>query len=1350
MFDKAFDNFLNDRITDYSEIWDNIGRRDVTKWKNLDNLAGIAISIASPEGLRDLSYGKVLIPETINYRTQKPERWGLFCEQIFGPRKNYECACGKYKRIRYKGITCERCGVEVTKATVRRERMAHIELYAPVAHTWFLKSVPSRIGLLLDTPVKKLEQVVYFASYIITDVFEEKREEALRNLDERFKTSKIETQESISREVNELRIRLENKEISEKEFTKLEAHAIASLDELNTEAEKIKELLSGLRVWEVIWELDFRIINDRFPHVFKAWTWAEHIKILLERIDLKQFILERQLELRRATATKRTKILQKIKVASNLLKSNQRPEWFILTVLPVIPPDLRPMIQIDGWRFASSDLNDLYRRVISRNNRLKKFIELWVPEVILKNEKRMLQESVDMLLTWESRTNKNGFVASNKRKLKSLTDVLKGKQGRFRQNLLGKRVDYSARSVIVVGPNLKMDECWIPKQMALTLFKPFVIGDLIEKGYVYNVKHAEKFIEDGGKEVWDALDEIIKGKFVLLNRAPTLHRLSIQAFKPVLIEGKSIQLHPLTCAAFNADFDGDQMAVHLPITEAAQKEARELMVTSKNLIAPSSWEPIVSPSQDMVLGCYYLTRISKFEDENTLPLFSGYNDLEVAYFNGLVTFHTPVKTRVNGEIIVTTYGRLIFNTIVPSELGFVNEVAWKNVLKRLLSRSFDELDQETTAKFADRIKDLGYKYATKSGLSISKEDMMTPPIKNELLAEGEEKVKYIQKNYWKGFMTNDEKYRQSISVWAKVKTHIEKEMKKEFGEDNHIYNLVDSGARWNWWQITQMCWMKGLVASPSGKTIELPIKSNLKEWFSPLEYFIATHGWRKGKSDTALKTAQSGYLTRRLVDAAQSILVKEEDCGTLHYKEVVRNDKLKWFEEKFEDKIFSRTLARDVINEDGEVILEAGHIIEKKSLVILNENNINSVKLRSVLTCEAEKWVCSKCYGLDLSTYKEVEIWNPIWIIAAQSIWEPGTQLTMRTFHSGWVASEGWDMTQGLARVEELLEARTPKVSADISSIDWTVSIKSDNDYTYVTITADGLEEEEFYYSEGFEPVVKEGQEIKSKQIIARNKKEKTKLNATNPWFVKKILDGIIIIKDREPRTKVIKLDVGRTILVNDGDRIWKGDKVTEGAVPLKELMEVSWVLKAEEYITEEIKSIYSSQGQTVNSKHIELIVRQMFSKVRVIDKWDSDLFPWDIVDIITFKKENEKLSNEEKSQAIWERLLLWLTKISLHTESWLSSASFQETVRVLVESSVSKRIDKLQELKENVIIWRKIPAGEQYRKMHGYAASTIEDFDNESDFEYFDADEFDNNDARFEVKEEDLTKDMHIIEDED
>ncbi len=1308
--DKNLENFLNDKITDYSQIGKHAGKRDITAGKTLDNLAGISIGLASKEEVRGLSYGEVLISETINYRTQRPERGGLFCEQIFGPRKNYECACGKYKRIRYKGVVCERCGVEVTTAQVRRQRTGHIELAAPVVHIWYLKSVPSRIGLLLDISIKKLEQVIYFASYIITEVYEDKQESAVADLENAYKTSKIDLQKRVQKDLAEANIQVEEKKLSKKSYSELEAALTHQIDNLDEEYAHMKELLKSLKVSTVIGELDYRIMYDKFPHVFKGGTGAEHIKTLLERIDIRAFIAEHQTELKTAPKSKQKKILQKLKLASSLFKSNQRPEHFVLEAIQILPPDLRPMIQLDGGRFASSDLNDLYRRVINRNNRLRKLMELGAPEVILKNEKRMLQEAVDMLINGDVRSNRPGYTTATKKKLKSLADILKGKQGRFRQNLLGKRVDYSGRSVIVVGPSLKMNECGLPKSMALVLFRPFVIGRMIEKEIAYNVKHAEKIIEDKGKEVWDALDEVIEGKHVLLNRAPTLHRLGIQAFKPILIEGKAIQLHPLCCTAFNADFDGDQMAVHLPLTNEAQEEAASLMVTSRNMLNPSSGEPIVAPGLDMVLGCYYLTKSNKTEAINFS--FSDGNDAENAYDNGVIKLQTPIRLRMDGVIVETTYGRYIFNQIVPAELGYVNETLGKSALKKLLSRSFDILGSEPTAFFADRIKNIGFKYATLSGLSISKNDMIVPETQDEHIKNGEERIKAIQKAFWNGLLTERERYEQSVKVWSQVKNIIEKELKPYYDDTNSIFNMIDSGARGNWGNVTQLCGMKGLVASPSGKTIELPIKANYKAGLSVLEYFINTHSGRKGKADTALKTAQSGYLTRRLVDAAQNILIREHDCGTVHYEEIHRETSKSVFRESMDDKMFGKFLAKDVVI-GGKVIIESGTIIDKDALKILTENAVESVCVRSILTCETEEGVCQKCYGLDLGSNRLVTEGTPVGIIAAQSIGEPGTQLTMRTFHSGGVVKEGGDITQGLTRVEELLEARNPKYEALISEIEGEIAqIRYEGKSLFITVQANKIESYEFYLAdETFKPTIKVGEKVNEKQIIAKSKETKGKVVTTHDGIVERIDTNLIIVRDEKPRTVEYIVMAGKNLLVKEGDKVRVGDKITEGHINIQNLMELADAITTELYIVNDIKEIYSSQGQTVNSKHIELIVRQMFSKIKITNAGDSSFFPGDIVDIIAFKKENEILGREGKREAIGTRLLLGLTKISLFTESWLSAASFQETVRVLVDASTAKKIDKLDGLKENVIIGRLIP--------------TLKYFENNRDVgEYFGSDD--------------------------
>lgn len=996
-------DFLNDRITDYSAISKNAGKQSITAGKNLNKVRGISISIAKKEDIMAQSHGEILISETINYRTQRPERGGLFCEQIFGPRKNYECACGKYKRIRYKGIICERCGVEVTTSQVRRQRMAHIELASPVAHIWFLKSVPSRVGLMLDVPVKKLDQVVYFAAYLITDVYEDFRRDALAALEDRFKQTRNEMQKEFQGMLNEAKIQHEAGEMKSKAFNTMEAECTEKLDELDEEYRSFRDKLTSLESGMVISELDYRLLAERFPQVFSGGTGGEAIKKLLDRVDLSALIQDLQVEIKSAPKSKEKKLLQKLRLAIDLFASNQHPRDFIMDALQILPPDLRPMIQLDGGRMASSDLNDLYRRVINRNNRLKKLIQLGAPDVILKNEKRMLQESVDALISGSVRSSRSGYAMANKRKLKSLTDILKGKQGRFRQNLLGKRVDYSGRSVIVVGPTLQMDQCGLPKPIALTLFRPFVIGKLIEREYAFNVKHAEKIIEENTKEVWDALEEVIEGKYVLLNRAPTLHRLGIQAFRPTLVEGKAIHLHPLTCVAFNADFDGDQMAVHLPLTPEAQREARELMATSVNMLNPSNGEPIVSPTQDIILGCYYLTK----EEPNSFRgnVFASYDDASVAYMSGSITLHTQIKVRdwtaLTADGATTTYGRMLFHAALPEGYAFQNVMMNKKQLSKLLGHIFESHGSAVTANVANNIKNIGFKYATKSGLSISEADMLTPDNKDAILEVASEKVRTIQSAAYEGFLTDDERYDQSIRIWSQAKNHIEVEMKKVFPKENHIYHFIDSGARGSWGNVTQLCGMKGLVASPSGKTIELPIKSNLKEGFTALEYFIATHGGRKGKADTALKTAQSGYMTRRLVDAAQNVLVRENDCGTLHFEDVQRAATGVVFEESFEERIYGKILSKNLTDKTGKVLAQKSDMIDRTLLKAIVASDVDFVPVRSMLGCETHEGVCQCCYGMDLARNDLVEIGTPVGIVAAQSIGEPGTQLTMRTFHTG-------------------------------------------------------------------------------------------------------------------------------------------------------------------------------------------------------------------------------------------------------------------------------------------------------------------------------------------------------------
>lgn len=1265
---------------------------DIKKIKDFDS---IALSIASPEAILSWSHGEVTKPETINYRTQKPERDGLFCEKIFGPVKNWECACGKYKRIRYKGIICERCGVEVTRSIVRRERMGHIKLAVPVTHTWFLRSTPSRVGLLLDLSVKQLEQVVYFASYLVVDVDEKSKEEVFTEIEVDYKKILEEQKNKNSESLKAAKKALKNGDIQEKDFIDLENELILEIEKINENFKIAKDELKELNVGKVLTETEYRNISIKFGHVFRAGIGADAIREVIQRINLPEFIKEMKAGIKKSSGQKQKKIIKRMKLASSLLRSNIKPEWMILTVIPVIPPELRPMVQLDGGRFATSDLNDLYRRVINRNMRLKKLIQLGAPEIICRNEKRMLQESVDILISNSVRNSRSGVSQVQRRKLRSLSDMLKGKQGRFRQNLLGKRVDYSGRSVIVVGPTLKLHECGLPKKIALELFKPFVISKLIGFELAHNVKSAEKLIKIGEKVVWDILDEVIEGRYVLLNRAPTLHRLGIQAFQPRLIEGKAIHLHPLVCAAFNADFDGDQMAVHLPLSKNAQKEAKEIMASSHNLLKPSAGEPIVSPSQDMVLGCYYLTKIldgKKGEGRS----FVSPEDGIFAYNLEQVHLQAKVRIRINGEIIETSVGRVIFNEILPEECDYRNEVFGKKGLKNILNEVFVKYGNAKTAKLADDIKDLGFKYATKSGITISAYDLHSPKVKEVIVEKANSIISKINLQFWYGIITEEERYNHTIKIWSKVKSEITVEMIKEYEEENNIFYQVDSGARGNWGQITQIAGMKGLVASPSGKTIELPIKSNLKEGFTILEYFIATHGGRKGKSDTALKTAEAGYLTRRLVDSVQDVVVRENDCGTDIFKTISRKNSEELGVD-FEKRIYGLTLGEAVKN-GSKTVMKAGTIIADDEILLIREFQIEEVKVRSVMYCKTYGGVCQKCYGHDLGNKKIVEIGTPVGIIAAQSIGEPGTQLTMRTFHMGGIATEGASITQGLTRVDELFEARSPKQPAILSEISGAVSIKKGKNDTKILIQAKKPEIDIHHVGLDFDIVVKKGDKIKEKQIIARSTEDKSTIKSRCEGTVETLSKNSINIIQSEAQEKTYTVSHKSTIEVSDGDFVTKGTPLTMGHIDLRALMELTSVEKVQEYILYEVQYIYASQGQHINEKHIEIISKQMASKVRILDGGDSKFLSGEVKDVIEVDLINQALIKKKKREVKVERLLLGLTRISLWTDSWLSAASFQETIRVLVEASTTRKVDTLDGLKENVIIGRLIPAGAHFK----------------------------------------------------
>lgn len=1181
----------------------------------------IRIGMASPEQIREWSSGEVKKPETINYRTLKPERDGLFCERIFGPQKDWECHCGKYKRVRYKGIVCDRCGVEVTRSKVRRERLGHIELAAPVSHIWYFKGIPSRMGLLLDMSPRALEKVIYFASYIVTDPGD-------------------------------------------------------------TPLAK-KQLLS---------EAEYREYREKYGDLFRASMGAEAIQQLLRDIDLDELTKELKEEVNTTTGQRRIRAVRSLEVAEAFRKSGNRPEWMILEVVPVIPPDIRPMVQLDGGRFATSDLNDLYRRVINRNNRLKKLLELSAPDIIVRNEKRMLQEAVDALI--DNGRRGRPVTGPGNRPLKSLSDMLKGKQGRFRQNLLGKRVDYSGRSVIVVGPTLKLHQCGLPKEMALELFKPFVMKRLVDKGYAHNIKSAKRMVERVRPEVWDVLEEVIREHPVLLNRAPTLHRLGIQAFEPVLVEGRAIKIHPMVCTAYNADFDGDQMAVHVPLSAEAQAEARLLMLSANNLLSPAHGNPVATPTQDMVLGCYYLT-IEKEGAKGEGKYFRDLDEVKMAYDSKDIELHSLIFVRmpedklilgtenVPGRKILTTLGRLIFNEIFPNDFPYINsavgeldenltkgdvligpavsfeefietskangrkerKAAGKSFLSKLIAEIRRRYGNSKTAEVLDSIKGLGYKYATRSGTTIGIEDVAIPPTKAQILKEAEDKVQQIESQYKRGLLLNEEKYNLVINVWTETRDKVQRAMMDNLSRFNPVYMMATSGARGNVQQLNQLAGMRGLVADPSGRTIDVPIKANFREGLTVLEYFISTHGTRKGLADTALRTADSGYLTRRLVDVAQDVIVREEDCGTTEGIETAAIMDGGGEIESLRDRIVGRTSLEDIKDPiTGEVKIQAGSTITEDDAKLVDTMGIKSVKIRSVLKCKTKHGVCVKCYGRNMATGNLVEVGEAVGTIAAQSIGEPGTQLTMRTFHTGGVAGD--DITRGLPRVEELFEARKPKGLAVMAEADGVVSFMDSKGMRKIILKTPTGEEFSYSVSYGARLEVKDGQEVKA------------------------------------------------------------GDQLTEGSLNPHDILRVKGPVAAQQYVIKEVQDVYRSQGVEISDKHVEVVVRQMLRKVKVEDPGDTDFLPGGVVDIFELEDANDMVRENGGVVADYKPVLLGITKASLATDSFLSAASFQETTRVLTDASIKGKLDPLIGLKENVIIGKLIPAGTgmaRYRNIKVY-----------------------------------------------
>ncbi|NLI60271.1 MAG: DNA-directed RNA polymerase subunit beta' [Clostridiales bacterium] len=1170
----------------------------------LNNFDSIRIGLASPDKIREWSRGEVKKPETINYRTLKPEKDGLFCEKIFGPQKDWECHCGKYKRVRYKGIICDRCGVEVTRSKVRRERMGHIELAAPVSHIWYFKGIPSRMGLILDISPRSLEKVLYFASYIVID----------------------------PGETPLLRLQLLN-------------------------------------------DREYRENYEKYGNGFKAGMGAEAIKEILQGIDLDKMSKELREELKTATGQKKIRVVRRLEVVEAFRKSGNKPEWMIMDAIPVIPPELRPMVQLDGGRFATSDLNDLYRRVINRNNRLKRLLDLAAPDIIVRNEKRMLQEAVDALI--DNGRRGRPVTGPGNRALKSLSDMLKGKQGRFRQNLLGKRVDYSGRSVIVIGPELKMYQCGLPKEMALELFKPFVMKRLVEKELAHNIKSAKRMVEKVRSEVWDVLEEVISEHPVLLNRAPTLHRLGIQAFEPVLVEGRAIQLHPLVCSAYNADFDGDQMAVHVPLSVEAQSEARFLMLSTNNILKLSDGRPVVSPTQDMVIGTYYLTSIRE-DGKGKGKVFGSADEVIMAYSTGSIDLHSPIKMKVEREVdgqtvsklIDVTAGRVIFNEAIPQDLGLkdrtnpdelfdleVNEVVGKKVLGQIVDRCHRKYGATETSVILDKIKDLGFHYSTKGAITISASDIVVPDKKKELLTEADKEVINVERQYRRGLISDAERYEKVINTWNKATDQVTKALMDSLDHFNPIYMMANSGARGSINQIRQLAGMRGLMANPTGKIIELPIRANFREGLTVLEFFISTHGARKGLADTALRTADSGYLTRRLVDVSQDVIVREDDCFArvglkaqgITVREIRVSDEII---EPLSDRIIGRYSAEDIRHpETDEIIVRTNEMITHDLADQIIEAGITEVDIRSVLTCRTDHGVCAKCYGSDMATGEPVNIGEAIGIIAAQSIGEPGTQLTMRTFHTGGIAGD--DITQGLPRVEELFEARKPKGLAVISEIS-------------------GI----------------------------------AKFNET-----KKKREVVITSEDGESKTYLIPY--GSRISVSEGQHVEAGDELTEGSVNPHDILKIRGVKGVQSYLLHEVQKVYRLQGVDINDKHIEVIVRQMLRKVRIEDAGDTDMLPGGLVDIFEFERENERIVNEGGQPAFAKRVLLGITKASLATESFLSAASFQETTRVLTEAAIKGKSDPLVGLKENVIIGKLIPAGtgmSRYRNIEIYSDEEEED----------------------------------------
>jgi DNA-directed RNA polymerase subunit beta' len=1251
----------------------------------------VRLAVASAVDILDWSYGEVLKPETINYRTQKPERDGLFCERIFGPVKDINPHDAKYKGVRSREAAIDKNGDIVTKSIVRRERMGHINLAAPVAHIWFLRGTPSAIGLLLGMTVKNLERVAYFASYIITSVDTEKRDQRLADKEAEFAAAKQAIKQRYETSAQE----------EDADVKTLAAQQTKELEELQSSYETLKTQLTSLEKYNLLSDADYRDLPDDVRELISVGMGGNALKDLLEEISLEELITSLSAEAEEAKGQRKKKIMKRLRLLESMQRAGIKPSSMCVTVLPVIPPDLRPMVQLTGGRFATSDLNDLYRRVINRNNRLKKLIELNAPEVIRRNEQRMLQEAVDALIDNNAARSGRAVAATGqRRRLKSLSDMLKGKQGRFRQNLLGKRVDYSGRSVIVAGPELRMYECGLPKMMALELFKPFVIGRLIEQDYAHNIRSATRMIETGEIEVWDALDEVIKGKYVLLNRAPTLHRLGIQAFQPRLIEGKAIQLHPLVCKGFNADFDGDQMAVHLPLSDAAQAEARELMASNMNLLKPADGSPILHIEQDIVLGCYYLTY--ERNGNSVKPrVFRGVEDAHMAYDLGDITLQSPITLSFRGQTQTTTLGRVLFNEVFPEDFPFQNEAMTKKKLTTAMALAYDMYGQATTAEIADQLKDTGFYYATKSGLSLGMDDFTDIPQLQQIIENGEAIATEISHQFEQGFITEEERYRLTVEAWQKVDNTVQDTLTTQFAdEDSAMAVAVISGARGNIGQVKTAVGMLGVVTDATGRAIELPIRSNYKIGLTPLEYFTATRGARKGMIDTALKTADSGYLTRRLVDVAQDVFIIDEDGEDPGFP-VHRSD-AEFIGVSFGYRLEGRYAAENV----GSHVKRGGLITKAIAEAIDADDSVSSVRIMSALSCNSVKGIPQKSYGIDPATGTLVTVAQPVGVIAAQSIGEPGTQLTLRTFHSGGSAAAD-DITQGLPRVEELFEVRTPKGQAYLSEIDGIAKVWEEGSKYVVQINSDTTKSIELTL-DGRKPQIKTGSDVQAGDVIASLKDGKDPLIATESGTAD-VTKKSIIITPGSSATARYEIPNYKQMLVKDGDTVIAGQRLTNGSVNLHDLMRLQGVEATQRYIMNEILRMFASQGQNIADKHLEIIVRQMFSRVQIEDAGDSEFVTGDIVSKLAVAEANENLTQEGKEPAQVNQLLLGLTKASLSTDSFLSAASFQDTTRVLIAAATSGKLDKLYGLKENVILGRRIPVGTGYKYKEREAAEAAE-----------------------------------------